>query len=545
MKKLTALLLALVMCFACLTACGNNSSDNSDTTPTPDTNEVSTPATGEVTDTQQSSGDKAVVVGIPNTWNTMVPMNPGSAYTLEVGGLIFDMLIRINTDGTGEPRGAESWEMSDDLSTITFHLRKDSYWHDGEQVTSADWRFMIELMTSADGSQCVTQDKFAVIEGTEAGGKLAEGETLGIETPDDFTLIVHLKIAMSADTFFYNYAKMWFALPEHILSGYDSADLLNWDFWQNPVGSGPCVFVSESSGTELVMKAFDNYYYDLDFDTLIYRVVKTDAAISALMAGELDIYYYGWTPDDLLVVQDNPNLHVEELVGATSLHFMSMNNDKFSADVRKAINLAIDKEMIVSAVYGGAGAASNTSVRPGSDYCANTWTGRDVETAKAMLDAAGFDYSKPVTLATSTGLGESIAAIIQQNLSDIGITVDIVTADVSTVLAGARDGTYDMCLKNNSSGGSPTWLVSSDLSLNAKTVSCVTDGKYDEFAAAINVATDPAEIARLSAEFQEYCDEQMPLSVLCHSYEYYVLSARVSNVSVIETTAPWEWVVTD
>lgn len=537
MKKFTALLLAFVLCLTCLSACGNTSSENSNPPASnPSASENNSPA---------PAGEKNVVVGIPSTWNTMVPMNPSSAYTLEVGGLIFDTLIRINTDGAGEPRAAESWEMSDDQTTITLHLRQDSYFHDGEQVTSADWRYMIELMTSAEGSQCVTQDKFAIITGTEPAGKLAQGETLGIETPDDFTLVVHLKTPMNADTFFYNYAKMWFALPEHILSSYDPAEVLNWDFWQNPVGSGPLMFVSEASGTELVMKAFDNYYYDLDFDNLVYRVVTTDAALSSLMAGELDVYYYSWTPDDLATVQGNDHLRVDELVGASTLHFLSLSNVVFDANARKAINMAIDKEMILSAIYGGAGVASNTSVRPSSEYCAESWTGRDVEGAKALLAQSSLDTSKVLTLATSAGRGEDVAAIIQQNLADIGLTVDISTGDTSTVLAGARDGTYDMCLKNNSSGGSPTWLVASDMSLNAKTVSRVSDATYDEFASKINVATDTAEIKSLAAEFQGYCDDQMPLSVLCHTYEYYVLSSRVSNVSVVETTAPWEWVVSE
>lgn len=284
------------------------------------------------------------------------------------------MLIRINTDGNGEPRDAESWEMSDDLSTITLHLREDSYFHDGEQVTSDDWRFTIELMTSEYGSACVTQDKYSIITGTEAGGRLAEGETLGIETPDEFTLVVHLKEPMNADTFFFNYAKMWFVLPEHLLADEDPANLVNWDFWQNPVGSGPFTFVSETSGTELTLSAYEDYYYDLDFDTMVYRVVTTDAALSALMANELDIYYYSWTPDELLTVEGNENLHVEELKGATSLHFLTLSNVVFNAQARQAINLAIDKEMILNAVYGGAGVASNTSIRPSSEYCKDSWT---------------------------------------------------------------------------------------------------------------------------------------------------------------------------
>ena len=73
------------------------------------------------------------------------------------------------------------------MKTITFHLRENSYFHDGVQVTSADWRWSIELMTSEAGSNFVTQDKFPCIEGTNDAGLLEDGAEPRTSLPSSST----------------------------------------------------------------------------------------------------------------------------------------------------------------------------------------------------------------------------------------------------------------------------------------------------------------------------------------------------------------------
>jgi peptide/nickel transport system substrate-binding protein len=513
-KKLLALVLALAMCVTLFAAC-SSSDDTTDTTT--NTGDQQTAQTGDNTasdaSTETGSGettgdsdeDVVIVIGVPSTWNQLDCLYPASAYHIEVSEKIYDRLARLNEAGEAEPRAAESWELSDDMKTITFHLRDNSYFHDGVQVTSADWRWTIEMMTGVGGSNVVIQDKYVCIEGTDDSGRLIDGETLGIETPDDYTLVVHLKNAMTVDSFFYNYGWLWYVLPSHLLSDLDQNDIVNWDFWQSPIGSGPCKFVSQDAGaTEITLDAVDNYPVgDLQFDRLIFRVVTTDAAASAFMAGEINLYYYGYTKDGIAALDGVDGLSFVMMDNISSFSLVAVNNERFDSNFRKAVNLAIDKDLICESLYNGDADATNTSVRQSSEYCQNSWTGRDVEAAKELLAASNYDGST-ISFACSSGRGEQTAAIIQQNLAEIGITLDISTVDTATTLSGLTDGTYDMGICNYTSGGSPTWLTTANIfGLN---VGHIDTTEYYELSQKVGLSTDTNEIAELATEYQTLCD---------------------------------------
>lgn len=518
--KLWALLLAVIMVFSmALSAC--NSSD----------------------DGNKDDGEEVVIVyGVPSTWNQLIAMNPASAYHLEINEKIYDKLIRLNEDGIGEPRAAKSWSMSDDMKTITFKLQEELYWHDGEKVTSADWLFSLGLMTSEYGSQCVTQDKYSAIEGTGPSGLLEAGATLGVEAPDEYTLVIHLKQAMSPDTFFYNYAAMIYVLPEHLLGDLDPANLLEWEYWSAPVGSGPCRFVSETTGTEIVLEAVDNYPIgELQFDKLIYRVIATDAAVSTMLAGEINAYYYGFTSDGVSPLKNTEGVRLELFDSVSTFSGLAVNNERFDTAFRKAVNYAIDKDLIVESLYNGDGTATNTAVRENSEYCVNTWEGRNVDLAEQYLAESSWQPGAKLSLACSPGLREQMAAIIQQNLADIGIEIEIITVDTPSVLAGLQDGTYDMGMCNYTSGGSPTWIVASNMfGLNVANI--IDTSPYVELQGQVGIATDSGEIKSIATEFQSYCDENMPFVPIAHQYTWFMFSDWFKNVSAMETAACWEWI---
>ncbi len=556
LKKTLALILVLAMCLTLFAACGGD--DATEGTQDPDTTNPGTttdPSTtggesgGENASSDAEGGetgddeDVVIIIGIPNTWNQLIAPQPASAYHIEVCEKIYDRLGRLNEAGEAEPRAAESWELSDDMKTITFHLRDNSYFHDGVQVTSADWRWTIEMMTSETGSNFITQDKYPCIEGTNDAGLLEEGSELGIETPDDYTLIVHLKTPMTVDSFFYNYGFLWYVLPKHILENEDMNNPLEWAYWQNPIGSGPCKFVSQDAGaTEITLDAVDDYPVgDLQFDRLIFRVIQSDSAASAYLAGEINFYYLGFTEETMAPLVGVEGLRADRMDGISSFSAIAINNERFDVNFRKAVNAAIDKDMLVEAMYAGDADATNTSVRQSSDYCVNTWSGRDVDAAKEYLAASSFDASQTVSFAISAGRGEQIGAIVQQNLAEIGINVELITLDTTTTLAGMTDGTYDMGIVNYTSGGNPTWICSTNLF--GLDVGHIDDAEYLELQAQASLCTDPAEMTEIAAEFQALCDEEMPFVALFHYYSYYIMSDWLSNVSAIETTACYEWIV--
>ncbi len=555
LKKTLALLLVLAMCLALFAACGGDSSSDT-TTPdtntsdntTPDNTDATTPDDGDnapadnTGDDASSDDQTVIVIGIPNTWNQLIAPQPASAYHLEVSEKIYDRLARLNEAGEAEPRAAESWELSDDMKTITFHLRENSYFHDGVQVTSADWRWSIELMTSEAGSNFVTQDKYPCIEGTNDAGLLEAGSELGIETPDDFTLVVHLKQPMTVDSFIYNYGFLWYVYPKHILENEDMSNPLEWSYWQNPIGSGPCKFVSQDAGaTEITLDAVKDYPVgNIQFDRLIFRVISQDAAASAYLSGEINLYYMGFTQETMAPLVGAEGLRADRMDNVSSFSALAVNNERFDSNFRHAMNLAIDKDMLVEAMYSGDADATNTPIRQNSEYCDNTWTGRDVDAAKEYLAKSNYDGAT-LSFAISAGRGEQIGAVVQQNLAEIGINVELITLDTATTLAGLTDGTYDMGIVNYTSGGNPTWICSTNLfGLN---VGHIDSAKYLELRDQASLCTDPAEMKQIATEFQTLIDEEQPFIPLFHYYSYYIMSDWLSNVSSIETTACYDWVV--
>lgn len=559
-KKAIALLLALVMCLSLFAACGGDTADDTGKQPTggdasapsgsdastpsgsgsaPSGGDASTPSGGDAS----SDEDVVIVIGIPSTWNQLIAPQPASAYHLEVSEKIYDRLARLNEAGVAEPRAAKSWELSEDMKTITFHLREDSYFHDGVQVTSADWRWTIEMMTSETGSNFVTQDKYPCVEGTNDAGLLEPGKELGIETPDDFTLIVHLKQPMTVDSFVYSYAFLWYVFPKHILENEDMSNPLEWSYWQNPIGSGPCKFVSQDAGaTEITLDAVKDYPVgDIQFDRLIFRVVSQDAAASAYLSGEINLYYMGFTQETMAPLVGAEGLRADRMDNISSFSALALNNERFDSAFRHAVNLAIDKDMLVEAMYAGDADATNTPVRQNSEYCVNTWTGRDVEAAKAYLAQSSVDTSKPLSFAISAGRGEQIGAVVQQNLAEIGITVELITLDTATTLAGLTDGTYDMGIVNYTSGGNPTWICTSNLF--GLDVGHIDDAEYLAIRDEASLCTDTAKMKELATQFQTLIDEEQPFIPLFHYYSFYIMSDWLSNVSAIETTACYDWVV--
>src|SRR5579872_4777217 len=118
------------------------------------------------------------MVGDPRTFN---PVTATDFYSDTVIGPVFEGLIRINElTALPEPGLAEKWEIADDQKTITFHLRHEVKWSDGAPFTSHDVAFTLEVMYDTR----VPNSMRSIL--------LIGGKQIGVETPDDYTLVLHL-----------------------------------------------------------------------------------------------------------------------------------------------------------------------------------------------------------------------------------------------------------------------------------------------------------------------------------------------------------------
>ncbi len=282
-------------------------------------------------------------------------------------------LLQRGTDLSVSGDLATDWETSADGLVWTLTLRDDAVFTDGTPVTAADVAYTFTTASRAGGLTDVTVLDKAV-------------------ATDAHTVELHLKRPQST---FVNRLVGLGIVPEASHSA---------GYAQEPVGSGPYEFVSYEPGQQLVVRRNDDYYGTRpEFETLVFLFTDEDATLAALRSGELDVAGVPSTMagEDvsgtrLVAVEslDNRALSLPTLpqAGRTNAAGGPIGND-VTADVavRRAINVAVDRQALVDGVLGGFGSPAYGPVDAAPWFEPSTAIeDADPAAAEAMLDAAGW-----------------------------------------------------------------------------------------------------------------------------------------------------------
>ena len=163
------------------------------------------------------------------------------------------------------------------------------------------------------------------------------------------------------------------------------------DLWKAPIGSGPCKFVSEVAGSTLTLEANSDYQLGAPgFDQLVITVMDKSSLLTALIAGDLDYYGIGGSVTaDTAPAATEAGLTVQEGTVPNTFYELMLNNETISdARIRRAIELALDKELLSEQSTGGYGTgAPARSVPPTcASYAGDYNTPYDVEGAEGAAD---------------------------------------------------------------------------------------------------------------------------------------------------------------
>mgnify|MGYP003054176408 CR=1 FL=1 len=488
MKRLTALLLAAALALS-LAACGPE---------------------GKAADT--------VRYGLSNAWDALMPYNSpsGSNYSRIIYDKIYDRLAYVHADGTLEPRAASSWESADGGTAALFHLDEKAAFHDGTPVTAEHWTDTIALLTDP---ACPTlgRSAFAVLSGTDDTGAAVPGEALGAEAVDKYTLKLTFKTPTTPEDFLLDKNREYYVLPTHLLEGTAPEDVMELALWDEPVGSGPCKFVSETPGSQLVLEANPDYQLGRpSFDRLVITVIDKSNLLTSLIAGDLDYYAFGGnvSVEDAEVARA-AGLEVLEGTVPNSFYELMLNNETIpSAAVRRAIDLALDKEA------------------------------RNVDGAKALLAEGGYD-GRTYTLAC-TANRSGLAALMQQELAEAGITVTIETVDSATLFAGMADGKYDMAIASHTPGALPLWFTESRFTADNNLFHVADLTPYTQAIAAVKGAAEHDERQARVEELQALLAAERPFIPLWFGRTLHVQSPTVDGIdypsSAFSNENVWDWV---
>lgn len=536
MFRLLALTLVFTMVLG-LVSCGNQPQQQSQTD------------TG--TETSGQAEGVNLNYGISNSWDSLMPYYSvsGSNYSRIIYDKLYDRLAYIQPDGTCSPRAATSWESADDGYAILFHLDEGAAFHDGTPVTAQHWVDTIALVTNP-ACNVLGRDTFAGLTGTDEIGAAIEGENLGAEAVDEHTLKLTFDNPVVPEEFLVEYNRDIYVLPTHLLTDIAPEDLVTSDFWQNPVGSGPCQFVSEVSGSTLVLSANKDYQLGAPgFDTLTITVMDKANLLTALIAGDLDYYTFGGSiSEENRPVAEQAGFAVEEGTVPSTFYELMINNETVdSADLRHAIEKALDKELLCQQNTGSLGTVTNTSILPGTEYSRPAGESTyDPEGAKELLAQAGYD-GETFTLAC-TSQRASLAALIQQNLADVGIQVEIETVDSATMFAGMSDGTYDLAVASHTPTSLPLWFTGSRFTADNNLFRVPDLSQYTTLLTALEEETNETARIDLVDEWEALLNQEMPFIPLWFSYALHVQSKTVTGIDYAAAACcnenVWQWEMT-
>lgn len=512
---------------------------------------TSTPSATDAKGGKTEKDYSSVVVnyGLTTAWDSLNPYGSasGSVYQHLVLDSLYDRLAFVRQSGVKiEPRAAKSWKNSDDGMSATFYLDPNAKWHDGQPVTAEDWVWTAKTVTNPS-FEFGMKSELNFLAGTDDTGNCANPDKLGIEAVDKNTLVMRFKAVTPVEDWILLHNKYFYVLPKHLLKDTPVAELKASKFWAKPVGSGPCTFISELTGSQLSLGSFHDYQLGAPkFGKLVYTVISPSNTVSSMMAGELDAFVNGATYDECQAAA-TAGYKIEKSELPSGVVVFLINDKKISDKrIRQAMSYAIDKKTLLDQAFKGNGLTSATCIVPGSewDVAGIKWE-MNVDKAKQLLADAGWDSNKELVLAV-TSARESAAAIIQQNLAKIGMKVKVTTVDLATEFAGLKDGKYDLGICGTGAMNYPIWMQGYYDYRNA-TYCSITDPTYANMQTAISSELNKDTRKKLVKDYQEYLYDQMPLVILYHSYSFNIQPKRLQNFSFFDTTmvnqAIWEWTV--
>ncbi len=400
-KKLSAIFLVSILIFTGCSSSGGNSSAED--------NHLNFGLTGEPVSMDPSIGNEQ------NSW--------------QVYYQIFDTLIFRENDGTYSPRLAEKWEMSEDGMELTFWLRDDVKFHNGEKFTAEDVKFTVERLLESP----YTSDIVIGIKGAE----IIDDYTVKIIMEHPYGAILDCIAEV-------NFSIVCKKAVEEDEEGYA----------RNPVGTGPYKFSEWSTGEKIEVTAFDDYYRGrASIDGITFKIMNdTSTAAIALERGELDILpRAALTDKNSLTENENIEWYETDLAGSTFVIFNYQNGPFSKREVRQAVGYAIDKEAMLQGASEGQGTVIESILPPACFGYSEDFVGSeyDPEKAKELLAEAGYPDGFSAVLKTNEDpIYYKPAEILQGQLSQIGINLEIEKMERGAFFTDAYGGNFEIAVFN-------------------------------------------------------------------------------------------------
>lgn len=529
-KRMTAvLLLAVLLCSTVLSGC------------------VTARPEGE------DSG-KNITVAISSDTGTMDPAGSIALTYLAYSVSALDELLTYGEDGEIEYRAAKSYEVNEDATVWTFHLREDAQWSDGSPVTSGDFLNTItRALDPASGSGYANY--LFPIENAEAiyNGE-ADMSALGVETPDDYTLIFRLS---EPCVYFLDLLR----LPVYTPSCAEYADSVDSGWDKDPetsLANGPFRLAEYVPEQYFVLEK-NEYYWNADavnLDTITYRFFDdTQSMANAYEAGEVDVAT-SLSSTVMEAYEGQEDLYVADQI-ATRYIYMNLNVTPLNdVRVREALNLAINREELCRIV----GSDTEPTYNLVAKYMTDRSTGEyfvdgaaqpfeeNVQRAQELLAEAGYPNGEGFPELTyyypTLEMDSDTAQVIQEQLKEnLNITINLEAQELQANYSTRYSGNFDLCRMNwTADFADPYTYLSMLLSNSTYNCSGINDPEYDAIVEQSNSESDPVKRAELLHQAEQLAvGEQFYIIPLFAMKSVNLVSPDITGIRQIPASGALEY----
>lgn len=457
---------------------------------------------------------------------------------------LFETLLIVDEEGNCVPGQAESYTVSEDGLTWVLTMRDGLKWSDGTELNAKDFEYTFKRIVDPVVAAPYGETVLGMVEGYDKVVKTGDTDNLNVKASEDGkTLTIVLSYPCS-----YFDKLLAFGTMSPVQQATVEA---NGDGWavtpETYVCNGPYMISEWVPGERIVCKKNENYVGGWDTekivtDQLTFLLLEDSAAAyAAYQSGEALMIKDVPTEEipSLTKVEDGGDFYVDTILGT---YYVSMNTQRAPFDnvlVRKALNLAIDREYVANVIMQGTYSPAYNFVGPGiADIDGNTFFDNAVaanggvpyisedyeanlELAKQALADAGYPNGEGLpTITYSTndaGYHVAVAEYLQQAFAEIGVTMKIDKVEWASFTPQRRAGEYEIA-RNGwvNDYNDPSNLIELLYSTNGN-----NDGKYNS--ADFDAAIDASRTADTAAHFQALHDAEkvMMEDYACIPLAYY------------------------
>lgn len=447
---------ALLAVMTLLTACSQSASRNSGVS--------------------SAARDTTLVIGMLGDADYLNPVIGASLTSSEISGLIYPGLLQGEFDtktgllnyfaldkrlrpssgpDTKSPKAAlaRTWTMSPDHRSITYILRDDAKWADGQPISSRDFKFTYELY----GNPLIASPRQQFLAELVGADKGQVNFDKAIETPNDTTLVFHFYKPVPEHLALFHTSLT--PVPEHLWKNVKPDAFRESKLNQQPVGAGPYRLAEWNKQQSLVLSSSPscNLPKPGNIKRIVWRIVPDyTVRLAQLQTGNVDVVE-SVKPEDFAALQKaNPDVEIKT-VGLRVYDYvgwMNMDGDYFNKTgkirphplfgnplVRRALTMAIDRQSIIDGYLGKYGVLAKTDISPSLkwayDDSIQSWPFDPAQASKLLAQAGwvpgpdgilqkdGRRFSFSLYTNAGNARRNYACVIIQQNLKQIGIECKI------------------------------------------------------------------------------------------------------------------------